>query len=238
MSVDIIDDYLNLFHLDRRSSVRELEIAYDVITKDLDEGEIFVYKRAFEYLMIEFYGVVEKENIPEDNELEDDILGILEDTPQEIIDSVEWCEENIMGEPISDKVKVLWTTQSVNLPMLAQNLLTNCKNIFGFKIWTENDICNILKQSCLNPIEYHTLCFDISSRTTKPKEVKSFVKSLKKLFKIENISIQRFITSENEVGVIGYVIAERKTCLHILNLIRHKCEQYDYCLNVSTTIKQ
>lgn len=240
MSVDIIDDYFRLFNLDRRSSIRELEIAYNVITKNLDQGEIFVYRNAFEYLMTEFYCVVEKQQPEEECNEQEDLWEAINNIPKTVIDSVFWCEENILHQKLSDKARLIWSIQTINMPVFFNNILTKCKNIFGFKLWTEKDMANIIKESCLNEIEYETVCFDMSAdiyRNITIREIKSFVKSLKEIFKKDNYSIKKFITNDNELGASGYVIADKTTCCHICNMLKNKAEHFDLNLNISTTLK-
>ena len=54
-----IDECFKLFKLDSRASQKELELAYEVLTKGKNDVQLRAYRLAFEFLMTDFYKVVD-----------------------------------------------------------------------------------------------------------------------------------------------------------------------------------
>lgn len=243
---ELIDECFSLLRLDRRSSQSEVEIAYDVLSKS--EPNLYKeYRFAFEYLMHNHYHVTyETEEPSEDSSfLEDD-----EDTAGIIINNAPALVKNaldffkISGEKIYGDMnsisKAIFAIQKVNLPMFFQAIYKHTKfNIFGKPYWDVSAMNKIIHDTCLNPILYYDMTFELSDRFASIKEVvkiNDFCKTIKKIFIKYDKLCTKFDCHTTEEGCICHVIADSETINKIENLVVSKAKQYDYTLNLTTNL--
>lgn len=245
----IINACYSLLHLDSRASKKEVEIAYDVLIarKDSTQEQTQNYRFAFEYLMSNVYCDFTPQDskthstsieIPSD-EIINDVLAMM---PQEVEDAIDEMDEESQSlglGSLTDKMKAIWSTMKVNMPLLYKNIKDNSYNIFGFKFWTEKRMCEIIKKSCLNPLEYENISFviELSGETYFPQEkiisMYSYIKSIKKLYKHSSLCPE-FKIGKNKHCIYGKVIAEKNEMEQIQEYIKAKIprDSYYYTLYV------
>ena len=138
---DTIKECYKLFKLDERASKTEVELAFEVLTssKNLPTEEYKHYRLAFEYLMHEVY--TETEDCETEEVEEQKFDSTIRYIPEKVKTSIDsW--EKFNEEELSSKVKTLFATQTVNLPMFFNSIISNSKNIFGkFHFYTSYICC-------------------------------------------------------------------------------------------------
>lgn len=257
---ETIDNCFKTLSLDNRASKREVEIAYDVLSKCHTEN-IIEYRNAFEYLMYEVFKANEKTNVRQEIEKEyynsdivekdgednaiislDDKINIIKNiVPTQISQAVAFTE-HFTAEEFSDYAKSFWEMQVVNLPMLTQSIIKNVKSIFGFKFMTHNGIKNILSGCCFNTKVYRCLTFELTYNTSVYdfvlKDLRDMVEGLKSMY-YDNILCTKFQTHNTAFGVMGQIIAETSVIDTIYDILVTKVTQNDdkLYLNASTTFE-
>ena len=142
----IINACYSLLHLDSRASKKEVEIAYDVLIarKDSTQEQTQNYRFAFEYLMSNVYCDFTPQNNKEDNEtFFYDVLSTMPDKVEECIEELEE-EDTLDDEPLTDKLKAMWASMHINMPLLFREINKNCIHIFGHQFWTEKHMKKIM----------------------------------------------------------------------------------------------
>lgn len=244
MTKKIIDKYFEIFHIDSRSSQRELELAYEVLTKnrDLSDEKLREYRLAFEYLMLNHFSI--KDDLNFDKEINKDdylteeeqyqsVLGVI---PEKVEKSLNYCE-TVLGS-LKDKAKVIFATQKVNLPLFFKNITTNCHNFLGFHFWTEKDITKIINESCLNPLQYQTILFEMTNNEaifeSRSSEYNKFFSNIKRYFCYDKKTCPVFKYDLTEYGVTGMVTLEESLTEQFINLLTTKSKQMNVYLNLTT----
>lgn len=224
-----------ILKLDERASRQEVELAYDVLMHNSDNTpeQSKNYRFAFEYLMANIYCTAVDNEQEKIEELTNDIIATMPDEVEDALNIIEQEGEEIGFGSLTDKIKVMWSTMKVNLPLLYVNIKKNCYNFFGFRIWTEKKISNIIKMSCLNPLEYENMSFIIESEyededdIMETKRLYRFVKSIKDLYK-NNGLCQEFKISRNKNCIYGSVIAEKDTQDKIQTYLKSRISSDNY----------
>lgn len=233
-----LDACFDLFNLDERASQRELEIAYEVLTKDKKDTQLRVYRLAFEFLMTNFYKAVDvktevETDIPTQEDLDLEAKVCLKTAPTPVRDAIKFA--NNEGISLNEACTLAWATQNINLPMLFQNICTNCHKFFGIKWWTKTDILTIIKNCVMNPLEYRTCTFELSAESMlSTDEARIFVKSLQELYQEDTYLCPRFDVKNTARGSMGFVIVERDLREHLVNMLQTKAIQAYMTLNLVT----
>lgn len=241
----LIDDCFDLFKLDNRASQKELELAYDVLTKDKDIPNYTYqgYRFAFEFLMTEFFNVTDDTHFNEDYHKEDyytdeeHISNIASMLPNSVKDGLNSIEKET-GSTLSEKARVILATQNVNLPMFFDCIKKNCTKFLGFKFWSPKNIKQIILDSCLNPLEYTTVYYEISyqyyTSSDLIKDLQDFVVSLEKYFNTNEDLCKRYIFRKSEFGVTGSAILESQQAEAFIDMMTAKANQTGCFLNINT----
>ena len=243
----LIDDCFDLFCLDRRASQKEVEIAYDVLTK----GTPSLYKEyrlAFEYLMHNYYHVTyEEEDFLEDEEdisiKNEEISSIvLNNTPDIVKTALDFFKvsgEKIYGN-LDDISRAIFSIQKVNLPMFFQAIYKNAKfNILGKPYWDVSSMDKIIRDACLNPILYYDMTFELSDACASIRQtinIQDFCMTIKKIFIKYKKLCQKFECHDTKTGCMCHIIADAETINKIENLVVAKAKQCDYTLNLTTNL--
>ena len=143
-----IEDLLKKFHLDNRASKRELDIAYETLTKNISGKEFEEYRQAYEFLVFNFYGLEETvltNTILDDNNTKED-KNLLNELPPEIQSGLEYIDSQVDGG-LTDDLKYTLSTQQVNVALLFKSLAENKRKFFNMSYWTKQDINNVLQES-------------------------------------------------------------------------------------------
>ena len=236
----LIQQFLSCFKLNEKASKRELQIAYNVLTKNATPEQYNNLRRAFEYLMFNFYGIDEETTVSnimvesDKNQLQN------EPTEKEVVNSLpEHIQEGI-GEldkdtmPLDEKVKLSLATQKVNTPLLYLNIKRYCKNFLGFKFLTKKDLDKVVSKSCLTPLVYCYFTFIIDSDLSfSVKNIQNFTHNLKKIIYKDKPMCKSFIYSNTNTGVLGRAIIEENLLSNILDLINFKCNSEEWVFNFS-----
>lgn len=230
---DLIKQAFNVFHLDERASQREVEIAYETLTKGSKSNiELQGYRNAFELLMTDFYQAVDiktDEQLDEDNINEESSLA-MSIAPQPIRDAIDYANKE--GANLSDACALSWATQNINLPLFYYNISKICHKFLWFRWWTNKDVNKILLNSAMNPLEYITCTFELSSvYTYETKDIQAFAKSVRQLYLEDKYLCQRFDIKNTEMGVVGFVVVEKDLGGHLSRMLENKARQHN--LNLS-----
>lgn len=234
-----IDECFKLFKLDSRASQKELELAYEVLTKGKNDVQLRAYRLAFEFLMTDFYKAVDvktdtdtPQSQPQEN-LDTEAKVCIQTAPTPVRDAIKYA--NNEGISLNEACTLAWATQNINLPMLFQNICTNCHEFFGIKWWTKNDILTIIKNCVMNPLEYRTCTFELSAESLlSTDEARVFVKSLQELYQEDTYLCPRFDVKDTARGSMGFVIVERDLRGHLVNMLHTKALQAYMTLNLVT----
>ena len=125
----ILERCFRVLNLDSRASKKEVELAYDVLTKDKSSKNMLEdYRVAFEWLMLNVFNTqddtgfndIDKEKYYTEDE---QYSNVLEELPESVKESIGFVEESLGS--ISDKAKAIFCTQTVNLPMFFDSIFKN-----------------------------------------------------------------------------------------------------------------
>lgn len=215
--------------LDERASQEEVELAYNALTKN-KYGDFQGYRLAFEYLMQNVFGVVQ---VNEDSEAKE----VLEEAPPIVLSSISNLEEKdfLDGKELDERAKLAWATQSVNLPMLFNNIISNCHRFLSFNFWTVKDMTEIINNSCLNPFMYNDMTFEMfgDGLVSKTIRIRDFVNGLKKFYgKNKNELCKCFEVKNIEYGAMAHIIAEHELTEHLRILVKQKADIEQCALNM------
>lgn len=243
----IIDAYFKIFKLDNRASQTELELAYDVLTKnpDIDNIELQTYRVAFEYLMCNYYKAVEiSDNLNEDELEENIIYDKLVDCLPENVNNILKEFEELSEIELTNKIKVFFSTQTVCLPLFFNSIVKNCYKIFGFKLWTKNQMLKVLNETVFNNIKSSLIFVELSCsphEIFKYDEIISFMECLQKTFSKKNTSVNlcpKFTLEKTKLGCVSMIIIENGLAEHLKNLIDSKVKIIGCNCNMSTQIQE
>lgn len=236
----LIQQFLSCFKLNEKASKRELQIAYNVLTKNATPEQYNNLRRAFEYLMFNFYGIDEEttvsnimvesdKNQPQNKPTEKEVVDSL---PEHIQEGIGELEKDTM--PLDEKVKLSLATQKVNTPLLYLNIKRYCKNFLGFKFLTKKDLDKVVSKSCLTPLVYCYFTFVIDGDLSfSVKNIQNFTHNLKKIIYKDKPMCKSFIYSNTNTGVLGRAIIEENLLSNILDLINFKCNSEEWVFNFS-----
>lgn len=229
----IIKACYSILKLDNRASKKEVEIAYDVLMNKIESTseQTQNYRFAFEYLMQHVYCNFTPQNNKEDNEtFFYDVLSTMPDKVEECIEELEE-EGTLDDEPLTDKLKAMWASMHINMPLLFREINKNCIRIFGHQFWTEKHMKKIIEKSCLNPFQYECLIFTIQvdeTFTSMPLEhtssIYSYIKSLKILYGDDKLC-SLFKVGKKRYCIYGKVIAEVNIIKQIAETLNDKFPQ-------------
>lgn len=201
----IIHDCFVCLHLDERASQREVELAYETLTKKdncTDVNELRKYRQAFGTLMKEVFLC---DDFKIDNEIQQDTTN---------------DEQN--NESTNTPVNY------VNIPLFCTKLYENCKSFFGKEYWIEEDIKQILKQSCIENVKYAILSIDMSSSYGSVKRViQEFMSNLEELYCQNKLLCAKFEIKNTLMGAMAYGILEKNLAVHLKELVELKGNEID-----------
>ena len=235
---DTIKECYNILKLDERASKIEVEIAFEVLTssKNLPEEDYKHYRLAFEYLMHEVYS--ETEDVDDEIIEEQKFDTAIKYIPETVTTSIDaW--EKFNEEELSSKVKTLFATQTVNLPMFFNSIISNSKRIFGNFFWTSDAMYKIIQETCLNPIIYNDITFELTYNyrvfNERLWDIRDFVNNLKKIHCKDKNLCKKFITYNTQYGIMAHCIIEHSLAGSIMNMLKVKANQVECSLNLTVS---
>lgn len=235
---DYIDTLFEVFYLDRRASQRELELAYDTLTKDknLPNSKFHEYRLAFEYLMLNhFKAKYEELNIKKEDYYteEQHLKNILQNLPEPIKEGIKEVQKEAN---LSEKALALLAVQKVNLPMFFRSIAKNCCNFFGIQWWTKKSMNKILSECMSNPLVYRNISFSFTCSYIDRNELYSFVRNMAKYYSADKMLCKEFRYNKTPRGVTGWVIIEDDLSCHLAETLHNKAEVLDCGVSVVSSI--
>ena len=239
ISKEELNKLFGLFHLDIRSSQRELEIAYDVLTanKDVSQEYMSAYRKAFEYLMLNHFKseggnlTINKEDYYTE---EEHCKNILKNLPQPVKEGLQAVQKEVN---LSDKARALLAVQKVNLPMFFNAIKKDCSDFFGFKFWTKRQMSNILNECMMNTLVYQDVVFSFTCKFQYEKnELWSFLKNISKYYSSNEHLCKKFQIDKTNLGVTGMAILESDLISNLAETLEHKAEALDCSFSLRTGI--
>ena len=237
---ELKDFYFKVLKLDKRSSIKEVELAYNVLTKEEKSNKkLKKYRIAFEWLMMNVFNCQDDTKFCQINKEdyyteEQHYSNIVASLPKPVKNSVKQVEK-IIGN-LSDKAKAIFCTQTVNLPMFFDSIWKNKKRFLCFDFWTAKDMQKIISETCLNPIQYESVTFEMSFSefvsNTKLEDLRSFVQGLSIFSKLHKDVCKKFITHNTKCGISGFYIAEEGWSDKIKNMMIIKADHCDCYLSL------
>ena len=242
----IIDAYFKILKLDNRASQTELELAYDVLTKDsnLSNSELQLYRTAFEYLMCNFYKAVDIEEECTDSDDKEMAFydTAIECIPENINSALDKFEE-LSDIELNNKLKTIFATQIVCLPMFFNSIMENCTKFLWFKFWSKNNMYKILKDTVFCNLKYTLICVELScdiSELHKRNDIISFMTSLKKSFcdrHNKKSLCPKFTVEKTTSGCMSMVLIENSFSEHLKKLIYNKSKILDCNCSMTTEVQ-
>ena len=239
-----IDACYKMLKLDNRASKKEVELAFEVLTnsKNLASQDYKRYRYAFEFLMYEVYGA---NNACEP--VEEDVTSCNENVwnntitylPQNVLNSIEsW--EKFNDTELDNKTKAVFATQIVNLPMFFNAIIKNTsRNFFGKFFWSDKNMNDIINETCVNPMIYNDMTFELTYNGYKPYEkiydLRDFVNNLKKIHLKDKYLCKRFETHNTQYGIMAHCIIEHSLAGSIMNMLKVKANQVECSLNLTVS---
>lgn len=201
---EYIQNCYEALKLDERASQKEVELAYEVLTKNCLIEDLKFYRVAFEYLMNKVYGykgerILTKTKKNSDNSIITSSCEIINDTPE---------NENI-------SFYGAYVENDVFLNCLKKGV----KKFFNFNFYTINDIYKALNMAEVGEYLYDKIFFDISLNKApiitsnfkrEQQDLIDFVENLKKFYftNANNLLCAEFKISKTELGVSGMITIE------------------------------
>ena len=239
----IIDAYFKIFKLDSRASQTELELAYDTLTKgaNIPNSEIQAYRIAFEYLMCNFYKAVDIQDECENYENREGMFfdSVVEYIPESISSALDTFEE-LSDIDLTNKMKTIFATQTVCLPVFFNSIMTNCTKILGFKMWTKQNMCKVFNETVFNTLKYSLICIELScdvGELYKKDEIISFMTALKNNFGQEQSGrslCPKFTLEKTNFGCMSMILIENSFSEHLKNLVYNKSKILNCNCNMTT----
>ena len=226
--------------LDTRASKKEVELAYEVLTKNPSNPSMIKdYRFAFEYLMCSVFSDTNSSNT---NEIEDINNKITKSIHENMPEIVKDCLNSVEGwtqMDLNERTQALFANQKVNLPMFLKAILEpkNHIKIFGIRLWTKNNIKDIILEACLNPLEYVDFTFDLFDtacyvQNSKMKTLLSVLKDYKKVLNLDYTLCKKFKFKRNGATITGHVIAEVNTAKDIYLYLLKKAKDFSMDISV------
>lgn len=239
ISKEELSKLFGLFHLDIRSSQRELEIAYDVLTanKDVSQECMKAYRNTFEYLMLNHFknqGTKLDINKEDCYTEEEHYKNILKNLPQPVKEGLQAVQKEVN---LSEKARVLLAVQKVNLPMFFNAIKKDCSDFFGFKFWTKKQMSNILSECMMNTLVYQDVIFSFTCKFNYEKdELWSFLKNISKYYSSDKHLCKKFQIDKTDLGVTGMAILESDLINNLAETLEHKAEALDCSFSFRTGV--
>lgn len=239
-----LDSLFAFFKLDRRASQKELELAYEVLTKDIKNIPNSIYKeyrKNFEILMT--YHFHKKSDFKQDERFmsnEQHFKNVRDNIiPKKLNDIFDETEEE-EDITISDRARTILATQRINLVLFTKKITEHCLNIFGFKIWREKDIEKVIKDSCLNSVMFKNIFFELgfnanpsSTLLSEVHSLQDYTEGLKKLLNYNKKTCKYFAYKKTLFGVVGSAILEENLSERFLDMLNNKADITGCYLSVS-----
>lgn len=237
---ELSDFYFKILKLDSRASIKEVELAYNVLTQnETCNDKLQDYRLAFEWLMVNVFNFKDDTKFCEIKEEdyyteEEHYANIIASLPKPVKDSVKNVEK-IIGN-LSDKAKAIFCTQTVNLPMFFDSIWNHKKRFLWFSFWTTKDIQEIITEACLNPLQYESVTFEMSFSefvsNNKLQDLRSFIEGLSIFSNLNKKICKKFVTHNTKYGISGFYIAEEKWSEKLKNMMIIKADHCDCYLNL------
>lgn len=237
----IIEECFDILKLDNRASKQEVELAYDVLSSDknITKERFMLYRRAFEYLMLNVFDMQDEsitENLHKEGHFTEDeqINDAVACFPEEVKESVQFVENNL-GK-LSEKAKLIFATQKINLPMFFKSIKKYRTNIFGFQFWTTKNMSKLIEETCLNPLQYVDICFELTENLSDipiQDELYSFIVGLDKFFNSDKNLCKKFEYTKTRYGVMCYCILEENVAQSLCKMVSTKAEHINCYLNIA-----
>ena len=238
--MDFAEACFEILHLDKRASQREVEIAYEVLSQDKKSTnkQIRDYRTAFEYLMTNYFNIVETKNEKERQEEEVEAISessysqIIEQVPYEIKNSIDELA-TLTGDELNERVKALLSVQNINLSMFITNIFKLKRKIFNFTFWTKKDMLKIFQNCCFNPLLYSTATFEVNYpvKDNRVKDLQKSIINISKTYKKESYLCPVFDVKKTKYGVDAYVTLEANQMNMLKIYLKNKSVQWDCNLN-------
>lgn len=238
------DNCFKLFNLNNKASQKELEIAYDVLTKNISDDELMKeYRFAFEYLMTNFYGAVssgtDEEDISgvskEEQKKQEAYETIVNSSPIQVKNSIEELS-SLLGDELLDRVKALFAIQQVNLSMFITNIYKRKRKLFGLSFWLKQDMVKIFEECCLNELQYATATFDIELPDiifdSKISAIQESIKGIAESYIKEPLICPRFDVKNTKFGVSCYITLEINHMTMLEDYLQNKAKLLECNLNM------
>ena len=237
--MDFAEACFEILHLDKRASQREVEIAYEVLSQDKKSTnkQIRDYRTAFEYLMTNYFNIVETENEKGQQEEvetmpESSYSQIIEQVPYEIKNSIDELA-TLVGDELNERIKALLSVQNINLSMFITNIYKLKRKFLNISFWTKSDMLKILQNCCLNPLLYSTATFEMNYpfKDNRTSDLQKSIINVSKAYKKESFLCPVFDVKKTKLGVDAYVTLESNQMNMLKTYLKNKSVQWDCNLN-------
>ena len=237
--MDLAEACFEILHLDKRASQREVEIAYEVLSQDKKstDKQIRDYRTAFEYLMTNYFNIVETKNEKEQEEevetiSESSYSQIIEQVPYEIKNSIDELA-TLVGDELNERVKALLSVQNINLSMFITNIYKLKRKFLNISFWTKSDMLKILQNCCLNPLLYSTATFEMNYpfKDDRTSDLQKSIINISKAYKKESFLCPVFDVKKTKSGIDAYVTLESNQMNMLKVYLKNKSAQWDCNLN-------
>lgn len=238
--MDFVEACFEILHLDKRASQKEVEIAYEVLSQDKKstDKQIRDYRTAFEYLMTNYFNIVETKNEKEQQEEEIGTISessysqIIEQVPYEIKNSIDELV-TLTGGELSERIKALLSVQNINLSMFITNIYKLKRKFLNICFWTKNDMLKIFQNCCLNPLLYSTATFEMGYqyKDSRIKDLQKSIINISNVYKKESYLCPVFDVKKTKLGVDVYVTLESNQMNMLKNYLNNKSTQWNCNLN-------
>lgn len=237
--MDLVEACFEILHLDKRASQREVEIAYEVLSQDKKstDKQIRDYRTAFEYLMTNYFNIIETKNEKEQEEevetiSESSYSQIIEQVPYEIKNSIDELA-TLVGDELDERIKALLSVQNINLSMFITNIYKLKRKFLNISFWTKSDMLKILQNCCLNPLLYSTATFEMNYplKDDRTSDLQKSIINISKAYKKESFLCPVFDVKKTKSGIDAYVTLETNQMNMLKMYLKNKSAQWDCNLN-------
>lgn len=237
--MDLAEACFEILHLDKRASQREVEIAYEVLSQDKKstDKQIRDYRTAFEYLMTNYFNIIETKN---EKEQEKEVETISESSYSQIIEQVPYEIKNsidelatLVGDELNERIKALLSVQNINLSMFITNIYKLKRKFLNISFWTKSDMLKILQNCCLNPLLYSTATFEMNYplKDDRTSDLQKSIINISKAYKKESFLCPVFDVKKTKSGIDAYVTLESNQMNMLKVYLKNKSAQWDCNLN-------
>ena len=237
--MDFTEACFEILHLDKRASQKEVEIAYEVLSQDKKstDKQIREYRTAFEYLMANYFNVIEiedEEQQKQNTEVVDESCysQIIEQVPYEIKNSIDELA-TLVGDELNERIKALLSVQNINLSMFITNIYKLKRKFLNISFWTKNDMLKILQNCCLNPLLYSTATFEMNYpfKDNRTCDLQKSIINISKAYKKESFLCPVFDVKKTKLGIDAYVTLESNQMNMLKIYLKNKSAQWNCNLN-------